>query len=77
MRFGFGARDEIEMPPFRAQGFEPGLAHDPAQQFAVAPASGVSLPCFTISASLSIWANLLSNLFSCPWTACRLSRRRA
>ena len=28
---------EIEMPPFRAQGFEPGLAHDPAQQFAVAP----------------------------------------
>ena len=37
MRFGFGARDEIEMPPFRAQGFEPGLAHDPAQQFAVAP----------------------------------------
>ena len=42
MRFGFGARDEIEMPPFRAQGFEPGLAHDPAQQFAVAP----------------IWANL-------------------
>ena len=37
MRFGFSARDEIEMPPFRAQGFEPGLAHDPAQQFAVAP----------------------------------------
>ena len=55
MRFGFGARDEIEMPPFRAQGFEPGLAHDSSR---LLRASGVSLPCFTISASLSIWANL-------------------
>ena len=58
MRFGFGARDEIEMPPFRAQGFEPGLAHDPAQQFAVAPGFRREFVLLYISASLSIWANL-------------------
>ena len=58
MRFGFGARDEIEMPPFRAQGFEPGWRMTRRSSSRLLRASGVSLPCFTISASLSIWANL-------------------
>ena len=35
MRLCLGARDEVEVPPLRAQGLESGLPHDGAQQLSV------------------------------------------
>ena len=58
MRFGFGARDEIEMHHSVRRALNPAWRMTRRSSSRLLRASGVSLPCFTISASLSIWANL-------------------
>ena len=58
MRFGFGARMKLKCHHSVRRALNPAWRMTRRSNSRLRRASGVSLPSFTISASLSIWANL-------------------